>query len=323
MMSQKTVPQYSSLPEMFRAAVESAYDAVLITDADLELPGPRIVYVNPSFSKMTGYSLEEIIGMTPRILQGPQTDWSVIQRLRDNLKQDRPFEGKSHNYRKDGTAFIVEWTIAPVLDEEKQITHYVALQRDVTERERSLEMLQHQAMFDRLTGALNRAETERQLSNEVKRAQRYDGQLSVVMFDIDHFKTVNDKYGHNVGDEVLRRIAQAVQPRMRTTDQFGRWGGEEFVVILPQTGLDGAKILAESLRALIEALEFDDGLKVTASFGVAARIDETEVSDLIDRADQALYASKDGGRNQVTMAEGRGSDDAVVRTVADPHRANL
>ncbi len=301
-MAQKTKSQDSSLPEMFRAAVEAAYDAVLITDADLELPGPRIAYVNPAFSKMTGYSLEEIIGMTPRILQGPETDWSVIQRLCDDLENDRPFEGKSKNYRKDGSAFIMEWTISPVLSEEKQVTHYVAVQRDVTERERSLDMLRHQALFDSLTGALTRAETERQLSNELQMARRYDGQLSIIMFDIDRFKVVNDEYGHNVGDEVLRRIAQAVQPRMRTTDQFGRWGGEEFVVILPQTGLDGAKILAESLRALIEVLEFDDGLKVTASFGVAARIDEIEVSDLVERADRALYASKDGGRNQVAMA---------------------
>ncbi len=301
-MSQQTVPQYSSLPEIFRAAVESAYDAVLITDAELKPPGPRIVYVNPAFSQMTGYSLEEIIGESPRILQGPETDWSVIQRLRDNLKHGDPFEGKSNNYRKDGSAFIMEWTIAPVLNEEKQITHYVAVQRDVTERERSLEMLRQQALFDSLTGALSRAETERQLSNEVKRAQRHGGQLSVVMFDIDHFKVVNDKYGHNVGDEVLRRIAQIVHPRLRTTDQFGRWGGEEFVVVLPQTGLDGAKALAEDLRALIEALKFSEGLKVTASFGFAVRVEESEASALIDRADQALYTSKDGGRNQVSEA---------------------
>lgn len=303
-MSQKTTPECSSWLGIFQAAVEAAYDAVLITDAELELPGPRIVYVNPAFSQMTGYSLDELIGKTPRIMQGPETDWSVIRRLRDDLEHGRPFEGKSKNYRKDGSAFIMEWTIAPVLDEEYQVTHYVALQRDVTERERLLEMLRHQALFDGLTGALNRAETQRLLSKEVQGACRYNGLLSMIMFDIDCFKAVNDEYGHNAGDEILRRIAEAVRPRMRTTDHFGRWGGEEFVVILPQTGLDGAKILAEDLRARIEALAFNDGLKVTASFGVAERIDETEETALIDRADQALYASKDGGRNQVSVASG-------------------
>lgn len=277
---------------------------MLITDAELELPGPRIVYVNPAFSQMTGYSLDELIGKTPRIMQGPETDWSVIRRLRDDLEHGRPFEGKSKNYRKDGSAFIMEWTIAPVLDEGKQVTHYVALQRDVTERERLLEMLQHQALFDGLTGALNREETQRQLSTEMKRACRYDGQLSIVMFDIDQFKAVNDDHGHNVGDDVLRRIAEAVRPRLRTTDNFGRWGGEEFVVLLPQTGLDGAKTLAEDLRARIEALEFEDGLRVTASFGVATRMDDADETAFIERADQALYASKDRGRNRVSVEVG-------------------
>ncbi|WP_366658543.1 diguanylate cyclase [Fodinicurvata sp. EGI_FJ10296] len=301
-MSQKTTPECSSWLGIFQAAVEAAYDAVLITDAELELPGPRIVYVNPAFSRMTGYSLDEIIGKTPRIMQGPETDWSVIRRLRDDLKHGRTFEGKSKNYRKDGSAFIMEWTIAPVLDEDDQVTHYVALQRDITERERLLEMLQHQASFDGLTGAFNRAETERMLSIEVEGARRYNRHLSIVMFDIDNFKAVNDKYGHNMGDEVLRRIAQAVLSRMRTVDYFGRWGGEEFAVLLPQTILGGAKALAENLRALIEGLEFDDDLKVTASFGVAARLDETDATALIKRADEALYASKDSGRNQVSVA---------------------
>lgn len=303
-MSQKITSQGCSWLGIFEAAVEAAYDAVLITDAELKRPGPRIVYVNPAFSQMTGYSLDEIIGKTPRIMQGPETDWSVIRRLRDDLEHGRPFEGKSKNYRKDGSAFIMEWTIAPVLDEERQVTHYVALQRDVSERERLLEMLRHQALFDGLTGALNRTETQRLLSLEVEGARRYKGQLSMIMFDIDNFKAVNDEFGHNAGDEVLCRIAQAVQKRIRTTDHFGRWGGEEFVVILPQTGLDNAKLLAEDLRALIEAIAFDDGLKATASFGVALRVDETEATALIDRADRALYASKDGGRNQVSVSTG-------------------
>lgn len=303
-MLQKEKSECSSWLGIFQAAVEAAYDAVLITDAELELPGPRIVYVNPAFTQMTGYNLDEIIGKTPRIMQGPETDWSVIRRLRDDLDHGRPFEGKSKNYRKDGSAFIMEWTIAPVLDEENRVTHYVALQRDVTERERLLEMLRHQALFDELTGALNRAETQRLLSTEVQGACRYGGQLSIIMFDIDQFKSVNDKHGHNAGDDVLRCIAQVVRPRMRTTDNFGRWGGEEFVVLLPQTGLDGAKALAEDLRARIEALEFDDDLRITASFGVAARIDEADETALIERADRALYASKDGGRNRVSVEAG-------------------
>lgn len=289
---------------IFRAAVDAAYDAVLITDAELDRPGPRIIHANPAFSRMTGYRLDEVLGESPRILQGPETDPAVMQRLRDDLEHGRHFEGTTKNYRKDGTAFEMEWTIAPVRDDDERITHYVALQRDVTERKRLLEMLRHQALIDGLTGALNRNETQRLLSLEIERARRYGTELSIVIFDIDHFKAVNDKFGHNLGDEVLASIAETVRPRMRTTDHFGRWGGEEFVALLPQTALEGAQAFAEDLRGRIAALAFRDGVRVTASFGVAARADESDGTTLIARADQALYASKNGGRNQVSLAAG-------------------
>ena len=218
---------------IFRAAVEAAYDAVLITDADLDRPGPRIIHANPAFCRMTGYRLEEILGKSPRILQGPETEPAVMGRLRDDLESGRHFEGTTKNYRKDGTAFDMEWTIAPVRDNGGRVTYYVALQRDVSERNRLLEMLRHKALIDGLTGALNRDEAQRLLSLEMERARRYGSALSVVMFDIDHFKAVNDEHGHNLGDEVLAGVAEAVRPRMRTTDHFGRWGGEEFVALLP------------------------------------------------------------------------------------------
>ena len=289
---------------IFRAAVDAAYDAVLITDAELDSPGPRIIHANPAFCRMTGYRLDEILGKSPRILQGPETDAAVMRRLRDDLEHGRHFEGSTKNYRKDGTAFEMEWTIAPVRDDDGRITHYVALQRDVTERKRLLEMLRHQALIDGLTGALNRDETQRLLALEVERARRYGTKLSVVIFDIDHFKAINDRYGHNLGDEVLAGIAETVRPRMRTTDHFGRWGGEEFVAVLPQTRCKGAKAFAEDIRARVEALTFRDGVRVTASFGVAARIDETNETALIERADRALYHAKDSGRNQVSVASG-------------------
>lgn len=302
-MVKTAVKQVPALGRLFQKAIEAAYDAVLITDAELELPGPSIVYANPAFSKMTGYSLDELIGKTPRILQGPETDFAVIQRLRSDLENGRQFEGMSKNYRKDGSTFVMEWTISPVLDDDNQVTHYVAVQRDVSKRERSLEMLRNLALLDDLTGCLTRAETQRQLTTEIQRARRYKGHLSVIMFDIDDFKSVNDEHGHNAGDQVLRLLAETVQPRIRTTDLFGRWGGDEFVVILPQTKLEGAMALAEDLRIHIERQELYLGLKAKASFGVAALIDETETEALIDRVDQALYAAKNAGRNQVFVSD--------------------
>ncbi len=121
---------------LLESAVEQTKEAVVITDAELDLPGPRILFINPAFTRMTGYNEEEVLGKTPRILQGPLTDKSVLSRLRENLERGKVFEGETINYRKDGKAFNLEWQIAPVRNTTGKITHFVAIQHDITERKR-------------------------------------------------------------------------------------------------------------------------------------------------------------------------------------------
>ena len=120
--------------QLFEEALERANDAVAITDASLEPPGPRILYVNRAFEHMTGYDRDEVLGGSPGILQGPWTDRSVIDRLNNALRAGEPFEGETWNYRKDGTPFLLHWTVTPVKDVEGSITHHVAIQEDVTRR---------------------------------------------------------------------------------------------------------------------------------------------------------------------------------------------
>ncbi|TDH60760.1 PAS domain S-box protein [Dankookia rubra] len=120
--------------ELFKTAVEAVGEAILITGPELEPPGPRIEYVNPGFTHMTGYTLEEMLGRTPRVLQGPGTDRAVLARMRAALKAGHSFRAEAVNYRKDGTEYIVEWLITPVLDRDGHIVHWVSAQRDVTER---------------------------------------------------------------------------------------------------------------------------------------------------------------------------------------------
>jgi PAS domain S-box-containing protein len=117
---------------LLASAVEQSKEAILITDAELNMPGPRIVFVNPAFTRMSGYSGEEAIGKTPRILQGPKSDRAVLDRLRKNLERGENFEGESINYRKDGTEFNVEWHITAIRNASGQTTHYVAIERDIT-----------------------------------------------------------------------------------------------------------------------------------------------------------------------------------------------
>ena len=123
--------------QLLNSAVLQSKESVLITDAQLDLPGPRILFVNPAFTSMTGYTAEEVIGKTPRILQGPRTDRRVLQRLRENLEKRESFEGETINYRKDGSEFILEWQIAPIRNAGGETTHFVAIQRDITERHRA------------------------------------------------------------------------------------------------------------------------------------------------------------------------------------------
>ena len=286
------------------AAIEAAYDSVLITDAQLDPPGPRILYANPAFCRMTGYARDEILGETPRILQGSDTDPEVVERLRQDLKAGRPFEGRTTNYRKDGTPFQIEWTIAPVRDDQDRVTHYIAVQRDVTERHRLFQMLSREAVVDPLTETFNRRHGERVLDAEIARARRHGQPVALVMLDIDLFKAVNDRFGHATGDEILRRVADILRTRMRATDTLCRWGGEEFLVVLANTDLAGAETFAEDLRSMIAEARYPAGISITVSLGLAGYVPCEDREAWIERVDRALYAAKAAGRNRVVAGRG-------------------
>ena len=143
---------------LLKAAVESANDAIIITEADLEEPGPRIEYVNPAFARMTGYMLAEVLGRNPRILQGPKTDRELLRRLRDDLRHSRSFHGETINYRKDGTEYYVEWRITPLFGDDGKVAKWVAIQRDVTDRVRGEQERERLLAAERAA----RAEAERQ-----------------------------------------------------------------------------------------------------------------------------------------------------------------
>ena len=137
--------------ELLEGAVRSDYDSILITTLELEKPGPKIVYVNDGFTRITGYSKEEVIGKTPRILQGPKTDRKVLDTLKKRLKHGQAFFGHTVNYRKDGSEFIIQWDIHPMTNKDGEVTHWVSYQHDITERKRSEEkVVDSQIEFDSL-----------------------------------------------------------------------------------------------------------------------------------------------------------------------------
>ena len=205
----------------------------------------------------------------------------------------------------------------------RQVVTQLELRRNVTELERAMaEMQQYQRKLesyqkkleemniqleqsshvDGLTGLNNRRSLELRLEEEYSRAARYGKDFSVLMVDVDHFKKLNDTFGHMAGDSVLRKVAQTIQEASRNTDYTARYGGEEFAVILPHTGEEGAFIIAERIRKAVQNMRWEQG-HVTVSIGTATwRSKEMSGADLIKEADKALYRAKETGRNRVSQA---------------------
>lgn len=204
-------------------------------------------------------------------------------------------------------------TILPLRTVNTDTEHVCLIIYDVTnvavnkmQLEAANAQLQELAQHDGLTGLLNRRHWESCLEREFARHSRYNNPASLVMFDIDHFKRLNDTYGHQAGDEVIRRVAGLTRQMVRDTDFAGRYGGEEFVVLLPDTPLDGATLFAERLRKAIEDMEIvheQGSLGCSVSIGVACiRADTSNHKTLIEQADKALYQAKWAGRNRVISA---------------------
>jgi diguanylate cyclase (GGDEF)-like protein/PAS domain S-box-containing protein len=293
----------------FRGIVESANDIVIVTTADSEPPGPVIIYVNPAFTRLTGYSAEEVIGLSPRLLQGPGTDRGTLNEIRAGLQAGRMVHEKVLNFAKSGAPYWLDLRISPLRDDAGCITHYVAIERDVTMEKRRLDELEFMADRDTLTGIPNRRALLRMTEAEIAAARACDADKRVVagpcmaFIDVDHFKQVNDTFGHAAGDAVLFGLADRLAENVRRADTLGRIGGEEFAVCMPGVTLNEATMLAERLRrAVAEApVELPSGrIAVTVSIGVAAFDQDDTLARLMGRADAALYAAKSGGRDRVT-----------------------
>ncbi|WP_431475296.1 GGDEF domain-containing protein [Marinobacter sp. KM021] len=231
--------------------------------------------------------------------------------------EQRPYLFKFRNTRPiTGTEeyMFQNLTISPLTGTNGEVDKICLLIYDVTEfasskraLERANEQLAKLSMTDRLTGLLNRGTWENLVDAEYERYRRYGQATTLVMFDIDHFKPVNDNYGHLAGDEVIRHTAQATRNNIRQSDSAGRYGGEEFGIILPETDAENARLLCERIRESIEksTVETSAGnITYTISMGIAQLTDEPEnYMQWMQKADEALYAAKESGRNKVVVGE--------------------
>ena len=321
-------------------ALHQALDAILITDADLHAPGPRILFANPAFCSLTGYAADELIGRSPRLLQGPLTARAVLDELSNNLREGRPFFGTTTNYRKDGTPFEIEWHISPIRSDDGVVTQYMSAHRDVTavkqfqrtidqyveqllEQQRQSQakqahleatnaQLQALANTDGLTGAFNHRHFHEQLGKITADTKA----ISLLMIDVDHFKSFNDTFGHPAGDRVLQKVADTLRGVARKSDIVVRYGGEEFAVLMSDSEADPALALAERIRQSIESIILSQR-PISVSVGVSTVLGGDGVgSVLLEQADIALYAAKAAGRNRVMHHRHVRSSLAIASTAS-------
>lgn len=281
---------------LLSTALEVSADPVLITD-----PGGTITYVNAAFEEQTGYSRNEALGQTPRILKSGQQDPAFYRDMWETLNRGEAFRGEFVNRRRDGSLMHMEQSISPVTNAVGEVTHYVSIGKDVTDRVRMEDEIRRLAHTDWLTGLANRLSLGNTLETEIERSRRYGRPLSLIMFDIDHFKDFNDNFGHEIGDEVLKRLAKTVREALREADSLGRWGGEEFMVVVPETTGSGAEAMAEKLRNAVARMETPCPTSVTASFGVSEMRPGDTPKTLARRVDEAMYQAKEAGRNRVVL----------------------
>lgn len=282
-------------------AIQNAAESVMITDI-----GGNIIYVNPAFTSLAGYSRQEVMGRNPRLLKTDRHPPEFFRSMWQAITAGKIWRGEVINRRKDGRLFEAALTIAPVHDDHGNREGYVATHRDITEEKRIAQEMRRLAHTDELTGLYNRRHLMERLDEEMARVRRYRRSFCLMLIDLDHFKRINDTYGHLKGDEVLVTSAHLIREVARATDMAGRYGGEEFCVILPETGLLKGQLMAERVRTRFaqQCYRVDaDEFRVTCSIGLAQCTEDiTDRSVLLKRADDALYSAKEAGRNRVEVA---------------------
>jgi diguanylate cyclase (GGDEF)-like protein/PAS domain S-box-containing protein len=275
-------------------AFETTLEGILVTDAE-----GNIESVNPAFSVITGYAAEEVIGKNPSILASGRHDQAFYESMYQSLEQTGHWQGEICNRRKNGQLFFEWMAINAVRDVTGRLTNYVAVFSDFTARKAAEEQVLFLSQHDPLTGLANRALLLQQLQRAIAHARRNETKLAVIFIDLDEFKDINDRFGHEVGDDVLKAVAQRLVQSARAEDTVARLGGDEFVMLIEDL-VDAEHVTAiagKIMASLISPITVDGGtLRTFASTGIAIFPDDgADPGELIRNADMAMYGAKQGG----------------------------
>jgi diguanylate cyclase (GGDEF)-like protein/PAS domain S-box-containing protein len=283
--------------EMMERITAAALDAIVMVDDN-----DKVIFWNPAAESVFGYRREEALGRKLHHLVMPsrfqeQMSAGFARFIRTGQGD---FIGQAREVmalHREGHEFPLELSLSAVRVKDRWVG--IGLCRDITERRRTQQILEQMALTDTLTGLSNRRSFDATMHAEIKRAERYQTSLSLALFDIDHFKAVNDTHGHLAGDQILQTFARQLSGNIRGSDSLVRWGGEEFAVLSANTSLESMRVLAEKLRRAIDGHVFPVVGHITCSVGLTMYQPGEQVEAFLHRADLALFAAKSGGRNRV------------------------
>lgn len=276
-------------------AVEQSPTSIIITNLE-----GSIEYCNTTFYTATGYTPDEVIGQNPRIFKSGKTPYSTYEDMWAHLHREESWHGEFINRSKNGTEYVQSVHISPIFQPNAKITHYMAIEEDITEKKRSAERINYLANFDSLTGLPNRAQLDSYFHYILSSAKRNETSFVVMFLDLDHFKEINDSLGHKIGDGMLVESAKRFKSLIRDIDIAARLGGDEFIFILSNTDANGAERVIEKLfEAISQPYHIEQyGLSISASVGIAIYpFDGKDMETLSKNADTAMYRAKQEGRN--------------------------
>lgn len=288
-------------------AIEASVNAIIITSDSAS--DNLIEYVNPAFTRITGYSAEEVVGRNCRFLLGNDYEQLELENVRAAQRENKDSRALLRNYRKDGSLFWNDLQVSPVRDDEGKVTHFVGILNDVTDSKRYQNELEHQSNHDTLTNLPNRNLMKDRIAQGIAYSTRYKQTLMAVAFiGLDNFKFVNDSMGHQAGDQVLKMVSNRLNDCIRSSDTAARLGGDEFVLVLFENP-DEEESYHTSISALLQrvlhevAQPYQIGSHeffITCSIGFAlVPVDGDTVDELLKNADMAMFSAKERGRNNV------------------------
>jgi len=303
---------------------QNSNEAMVVTDSE-----NHIIAINPAFTKLTSYTLEDALGKDPGMLRSGRQDHNFYAEMWQSINTLGHWQGEIWNKRKDGHEYAEWLSINTIYDNNGKVHRRVALFSDITDRKNAEALIWNQANYDALTHLPNRRLFRDRLEQDVRKANRDQEMIGLLFIDLDRFKEVNDTLGHHMGDELLIQAAERIQQCVRDSDSVARLGGDEFTVILPSLSnvSDIGQIAQNILDTLARPFTLgEDQAYVSASAGITVYPDDAvSIEDLLKNADQAMYAAKRAGRNRYSYFTSAMQDAANerMRLVRDLHRASL